>query len=1498
MINWRFRRAVFLFPILCFLSFAGIAQQRLQQPLSLKFPVQLQSPAAWQSAHTNINAPFQVLVRFNALPTPAQKSYLAEMGLQLMEYIPSNGYTVVISLPSHVNLLTSIGATGIADISPRWKADEYLWQRAAELNTEKIGVMVSFRDGIKNGEICNKLQQIENTVKCNKLQTGNIYKFSITANKLEQLAAWHAVQYISIQSQDVPLNFESRTATRSNIASLSPVYGGFGLTGQGVIIGVGDNMSGITHIDLKERVINYNAQPYTNHGVHINGIVGGAGIMDPKGQGTAYRATLLDHYFSNVIDQAPAMVNAHNMTVTNNSYAATVGNCGYAGTYDVISQQVDRLALELPTLLNVFAAGNDGYLDCKPYPKGYATVNGAYQPAKNNIVVTSADKRLVNAIDGGRGPVKDGRLKPELTAVGVDVFSTTRKEEYLVSGGTSMACPAVAGALALLTERYRQINGNVNPPNDVLKALILNGANEIGNPGPDYRYGFGFMNLYRSIDMLNNNRYLQSSVSQGAAQTHTINVPANTAILKVMLVWNDVPASPMAASTLVNDLDLEVAEPSATVHYPLVLDATPANILNDAVEAIDRKNNTEQVTIYNPAAGSYTVTVKGYTVPSGTQSYSLAYDMVPNGISLGYPTAGAQVKALDSLRIYWDAATTNNPFTLEYSTNNGGSWTVINDNIPAEQRYYTWFTPFVNSGECKMRLTRNGTGENFTSGNFVINAQPLVMLDTAQCPGYISINWQPVVGATNYEVMRKLGPSMEVVATTSGTSYTFSALDPDSLYYVAVRPVLNGIPGYRSLGLKRQPNTGTCTGHISDGNLELSAILSPVSGRKLTSTELGTNETLKVRIRNIDDEACNYYRFSYSINGAPWQWMDANTPILPLKDIDIDVPGIDMSATGNYDIKLAITNLLMQDPVTNNDSAAIVVKHLKNDPVIITYTDDFEQLADFSVTHDSIGISPDEHWDFISDSDSGRLRSFINPSLVIGGNRSVSMDAIESVRYSSNHLIGTFNMTQYNAAQDEIRLEYDYIMHGTPDTIRDNGVWVRGSDTAKWQKVYTVKADFPSLGDVINSGSLSVSDALLRNGQVLTSSFQVRFGQKDTSLIGGRDYGCGMTLDNVKFYTVFNDVQLLSILSPTGTACGLTDATPIKVRIYNGVNQPQTNVAISYRIDGGNIVTEIIPNMLAKEQREYTFNTTANLSAAGKHFIDVWVENAGDTYLKNDTILNHYLYNQPLVTQYPYKEDFEGGEGGWFTDGVNNSWQYGTPASDPINHAYSGNKAWKTNLTGQYNSDEYSFLYSPCFDITGMANPTLRFRKAIEIENCGAMILCDAAYMEYSMDGVEWLKLGNREKGINWYNDTGYKIWTREWMTDWEETVIALPNMDTGILRMRFSFFSDISGNYDGIAVDDIEVFDKLLYPNTELISISPNPTTDGIISIAWSGNNTTTLQVVMRDVSGREVYRTTASAAQNYNRTTIQTPKFKAGVYFMNIDVSGRRYVYKIVYL
>ena len=263
---------------------------------------------------------------------------------------------------------------------------------------------------------------------------------------------------------------------------------------------------------------------------------------------------------------------------------------------------VDQQIYNNPFLQHIFSAGNDGQRVCFPYSLSFGTIKSGYQVGKN--VLDVADYHVgtdVLNLSSSKGPVEDGRLKPEITASGVSVFTTSVNNTYAQGFGTSFSSPYVAGVWALLTERYKQLHANSLPKSALLKAALCNSADDRGNSGPDYGYGFGLVDPRRAIEVLETNRYFTGTLSTTGISSQIIAVPANTRQVKVMLYWHDKESSPLASTALVNDLDLSVTD-GATTYQPWILNPSPATVNNPAVRGVDRINNIEQVTINNPGA--------------------------------------------------------------------------------------------------------------------------------------------------------------------------------------------------------------------------------------------------------------------------------------------------------------------------------------------------------------------------------------------------------------------------------------------------------------------------------------------------------------------------------------------------------------------------------------------------------------------------------------------------------------------------------------------------------------------------------------------------------------------------------------------------------------------------------------------------------------------------------------------------------------------------------
>lgn len=249
--------------------------------------------------------------------------------------------------------------------------------------------------------------------------------------------------------------------------------------------------------------------------------------------------------------------------------------------------------------------------------------------AKNALTVGAVSTNVEILALSSRGPAKDGRIKPEVVARGASVFSSLPTNSYGTLSGTSMAAPVVTGVAALVTEQWRRTFGT-NPKPEELKAVIIAGAMDVGNAGPDYTYGFGMVNAKDSVDLViadhaDHNRI--RSFSLGDKQQFEMPVVVQTTQnVRVVLQWPDpakfLPESQVStAAALVNDLDLKIIGPTGTTYLPYVLDkAHPDAVATRGVNTID---NTEMVEITNAAPGAYRIVVTGTSIAQGPQNATI-----------------------------------------------------------------------------------------------------------------------------------------------------------------------------------------------------------------------------------------------------------------------------------------------------------------------------------------------------------------------------------------------------------------------------------------------------------------------------------------------------------------------------------------------------------------------------------------------------------------------------------------------------------------------------------------------------------------------------------------------------------------------------------------------------------------------------------------------------------------------------------------------------------
>jgi hypothetical protein len=1357
---------------------------------------------------------FYVLLQFDKLPEAAERSGLQAKGIRLFNYISGRAYLAEVPDDLPLTDLRQYAVSGVykvpasLKISPRLAANPEAYTSA-----EGQLIAVNFFGTVSKEAAGKALEQAGATLVATKIKPDKVLFIRAGKTALQRIAALPYINYIGPQSlKDQPLNYNNRATHGLDALNNDPVRH---LQGNGVAVGMGDNSTPYTHVDFTGRLIDRFSQPVDLHGTHTSGTVAGGGILNPLYKGMAPHATLISQYFSDILVNAETYLADYDMSLTNNSYTAYDPGCSWEGEYDFLSYYVDGQLKSYPNLLHVFASGNDGRLSCTPYSLPYATVKSGYQCAKNVLTVGNIDNSTYIISPGSScGPVNDGRLKPEIVAGGTNITSTYPNNNYGTTSGTSMATPTVTGTLALLVQRYRQLQGGGDPPAALIKATACNTATDRGNPGPDFIYGFGSLDARAAVEALESHRYQTGAISNGGNYTYTLTgIPAGLHQLKVLLYWPDVPAAPDAAAALVNDLDLTVTTPAAIVHQPLILNPSAGHTADIAAEGADHLNNIEQVVIDNPPAGNFTLTVKGTGIAAGSQDFVLVWQSIAPAVVLQYPVGLETWIPGSGETIRWNAYGADaNTFSLEYSPDNGGTWALISNSIPSSQRLYNWTTPTTATSQGLIRISRNGTAYSDVSAhNFSILGQPAATV-TNPCQGYALLTWSAIPSATAYEIFQLKGDSMSKVATTTSTSYLLGRLSKDSAYWLAVGAVNGSTPGRRSLASQITPSGGSCALSALDKDITTDAMTAPSTGRQFTSSQLNAAETIRTTLKNLGTVATSVpFDLSYRINGGPVVSESSSAVIAAGGVYNYSFTAkADLSAPGAYTIQTWVT--YPGDPQPGNDTLTRVVKQLQNDPVTLNpaYTEGFESAAPAEYISPVQGFTGLDRCDFSRSNANGRARTFINSGFARTGIRSAILDQVHySAATTTDSLITTFNLTPYSV-NDQIWLNFFYRNQGIDSFFPGNQVWIRGNDQADWVPAYTLDATSGRIGAYQPSSNIDITGLLKAAipSQTVSSSFQIKFGQQGhtsaTSLVTDADLDDGYSFDDITITRAANDVSVISLTGPSlSPVCALSNGETIRLKVKNYGGTPLTNIPVTYSINGVD-VTEHIPSINANDSVIYSFTKKADLSAYRSYSVRAWVTAVGDTYIFNDSLPALVFHTAPMVSAFPYLEGFESNDGYWYTGGTNSSWQWGAPVKTIIDKAANGKKCWTTSLTGGYNDNELSYLYSPCFDLSTLANPVLSFSHIFQMEdNC----MCDFHWVEYSTDGLTWTKLGTSTWGVNWYDNAPRQAWQLS-DTLWHVSSYDIP-VNAADVRFRIVMNSDPGTHYEGIAIDDIHIFDK-----------------------------------------------------------------------------------------
>ena len=319
-------------------------------------------------------------------------------------------------------------------------------------------------------------------------------------------------------------------------------------TGAGITVGVGESSHpAFEHEDLDHigfHVISEGVPD--NHATSVCAIIAADNPFDGRYDGLAKEVDIVWDFQRNIYENVGTYWKMHRMCVTNNSYVNGLANSSYAHQ----AQTIDSLSLLYDSVLHVVASGNNA----TAYYSGI-------QSGKNVLTVGNMNHDRKRYGTSPRVAGIGGRLYIDIMAVGIDISSAGATRQYIRRSGSSQAAPFVTAAAAILCEAM-----GGPQPNALLRNLLCNNAYDIHARGPDYKSGYGSLNLRSAIN--NSGNVIEGVIGPGERHEYTVALDLNRS--RIMLSWNDAPSAPGAlGQILINDLDLEVNGVLPCVARPL-----------------------------------------------------------------------------------------------------------------------------------------------------------------------------------------------------------------------------------------------------------------------------------------------------------------------------------------------------------------------------------------------------------------------------------------------------------------------------------------------------------------------------------------------------------------------------------------------------------------------------------------------------------------------------------------------------------------------------------------------------------------------------------------------------------------------------------------------------------------------------------------------------------------------------------------------------------------
>lgn len=294
-----------------------------------------------------------------------------------------------------------------------------------------------------------------------------------------------------------------------------------GFTGKGIKVGVLDTGVDSQHPALKGKITDFaffdkngtlskGMDPYDTdeHGSHVSGIVAGGSLKEPLG--VAPEASLSvgivipggSGSFSEILGGLQWIMDPDGNPKTNDAPRAVNLSLGMPGYVNIWTPVFIKLMNH--NIIPVCSIGNEGDgISSSPGNTPNAFSVGAYDKNKKAAFFSSGSDNLIWE---DAELVSPSYLKPDVSAPGVAILSSIPGGSYAKMSGTSMACPHVTGAVAILAQSFPNASAY-----DIWY-FLRKGSQDEGKMGEDTRFGQGSLDVFNSWKLMNKSYQLTGTI--------------------------------------------------------------------------------------------------------------------------------------------------------------------------------------------------------------------------------------------------------------------------------------------------------------------------------------------------------------------------------------------------------------------------------------------------------------------------------------------------------------------------------------------------------------------------------------------------------------------------------------------------------------------------------------------------------------------------------------------------------------------------------------------------------------------------------------------------------------------------------------------------------------------------------------------------------------------------------------------------------------------------